>query len=423
MYKRLKLKKTLKPSVSTNSLFSELVSLALSPEADAYNGFPDTLQVILHDLHQLSGLGETELEFFWAKKIAASAFPSVELEKYPYYHNYEQLTQLEYQSLRVLGERRFSKVLFVGSGPLPLTAILLARHFGFTVTCIDRNEEAVAISKKLIEKLNLDHLIEVVHIAILDYTDLAHYDLIFLAALVGYGQQEKLSIIDHLHRHSRPGALAIIRTAHGGRRLLYPFLDERLIKNFLIHAVIEPKNEVVNSIIIVEKMIGEDIRVVINDKVAPQTFKDFSDFALRHISQQYKFHYNPIWHHDLDRAFDIYHQPGANLLVAYAGNEVVGTAALRSFDLKYKSLKKRYQHTKVATVWRFFIKQEYQHTSLVEQLHDKIEKFARSKKYQLLYTHDQVFVPGAVSKYTKLGYVPIHDEHDQLGTIHLEKQL
>lgn len=423
LYKRLKRKSSLKPSVDTNNLFSSLVKLALSVEANTYQEFPPSVQAILPDIHTLASHGEYELEQYWAKRIIASPFPAIELEQYPYYHNYEQLTQLEYQSLRVLGERRITRVLFVGSGPLPLSAILLARTFGVRVTCLDKDEDAVRLSGKLIEKLGLSHVIEVAHKDILSTITLAEYDVVFLGALVGMTEQEKLDVINHLYTHVRPGALIVIRTAHQGRRLLYPFFDERKISNFALHAVIEPKNEVVNSIILAEKTVAGLGTITIHDKSFTQVFKDFRSFSLNHIQEQYKLQYNPLWHHDIDRAEQVYNQSNTNLFVAYAGERIVGTIAIRPFDLKHKDLQQRYQGKHVGAIWRFFIDPEYMHTELVQMLHDKVEQFARHHKYNLLYAHDQIFVPGAITKYIKQEYKPILEEHDQWGTIHLENKL
>ncbi|MBP9686269.1 MAG: GNAT family N-acetyltransferase [Candidatus Doudnabacteria bacterium] len=423
VYHELRQQPSLAPSPTTNKLFSGLVSLALTEEANQYQEFPDAIQRVLPEIHTLASLGEYELEKHWAERVVASAFPVIALEQYPYFHNYEQLTQLEYQSLKVLGERRLARCLFVGSGPLPLSAILLARTFGTRVTCMDKAAEAVSLSARVLEAIDLTQIVDVVQADIFEAANLHEFDVIFLGALVGMTEEEKQKIIQHVFTHCAVGSLIVIRTAHQGRRLLYPAYDERRLPGFSLQAVIEPKNEIVNSIILAEKPLLGALDVQVRDKHDAQVYKDFRSFTLQHISESYKMHYNPLWHHDIDQAEAVYSKPNSAVFVAYAGGEVVGTIAVRAFDLKNRELQKRYAGKTVAAIWRYFISPKYSHTTVGAVLHEHAQNFAHANGYQVLYAHDQTFVSGAIRKYVSQGYVPVRDEHDQWGTIHLEKNL
>ncbi|KAE8677756.1 KNOTTED1-like homeobox protein 6 isoform 1 [Hibiscus syriacus] len=51
------------------------------------------------------------------------------------------------------------------------------------------------------------------------------YDVVFLAALVGMDKDEKVRVIDHLAKYMSPGAILMLRSAHGARAFLYPVVD------------------------------------------------------------------------------------------------------------------------------------------------------------------------------------------------------
>ena len=85
--------------------------------------------------------------------------------------------------------------------------------------------------------------------------DLAGYDVVFLAALVGMAAEEKARVVEHLGRHMAPGAALVVRSAHGARGFLYPVVDPEEIRRggFDVLAVHHPEGEVINSVIIARK--------------------------------------------------------------------------------------------------------------------------------------------------------------------------
>lgn len=61
----------------------------------------------------------------------------------------------------LVGLTKSSKIIVLGSGYLPGTALLLAKIFKAKCLCIDHDKQAVANSKKLIKKLSLEKLISI----------------------------------------------------------------------------------------------------------------------------------------------------------------------------------------------------------------------------------------------------------------------
>ena len=85
--------------------------------------------------------------------------------------------------------------------------------------------------------------------------ELAAYDVVFLAALVGMAAEDKARVIAHLGAHMADGAALVVRSAHGARGFLYPIVDPEDIGRggFEVLAVCHPDDDVVNSVIIARK--------------------------------------------------------------------------------------------------------------------------------------------------------------------------
>jgi nicotianamine synthase len=247
---------TLSPNAHTNAVFSELVRLATHLEDDQVARqilANSEVRRILPGLRSLCSAGEFELEGAWSRRIIASLDPQRELREFPYFANYEQLTRLEHHA--VLGVTRCAprRVLFVGAGPLPLTSLLLADRHGHTeIDNVDIDPEATRLAARLAEALHASSL-RFRCADVLACTDVADYDMVCLAAMVGPQPKAKTRVIKHLYRHMKPGALLLARSAHSLRTLLYPPLALSDLAGFRPLVVLNPYTEVVNSLVVAEK--------------------------------------------------------------------------------------------------------------------------------------------------------------------------
>ncbi len=114
------------------------------------------------------------------------------------------------------------RILIIGSGPFPETAICYAKEFGCKVVCVDMNQEFVDVSRKLVEKLGLSDRIEVVQGfgQEMDYSG-------FTKVLVTILTKSKGSILERLKESK---AEIIVRTSYGASELVYrPFEKENLL--------------------------------------------------------------------------------------------------------------------------------------------------------------------------------------------------
>ncbi|CAA6669145.1 unnamed protein product [Spirodela intermedia] len=197
----------LKPSMEVNRLFSQLVLLCIPPNPIDCSKLAGEAQAMRGKLIRLCGEAEGLLESHFSSLLSSHGIPLDHLSLFPYYANY---------------------VAFVGSGPLPLTSIVLAKDHLTAASFhnYDIDPAANAMAARLVTH------------------PLREYDVVFLAALVGMDQQEKERVVEHLARYMAAGATLMLRSAHGARGFLYP----------VVLSVFHPSDEVINSVVIARRL-------------------------------------------------------------------------------------------------------------------------------------------------------------------------
>ena len=257
LHEALRTRPHLRPEPATNELFERLVALAVDPvaarDADAVLRDP-AVERLLPSLRRLCSEGEFELERSWALRILSHPDPRAELARFPYRQNYGDLTRLEHHTVAGLTSRPVRRVLFIGSGPLPLTSLLLAEGHGCEVDNLDREPDAVRLGADLAAALGCGGLRFRVGDVLdgRDGYDGGGYDLVYLAALAGLDPETKHRLLEHLGRRLRPGTLVLARSAHSLRGLLYPVLDPDDLPGLRTLAVVHPHTDVVNSLVVAE---------------------------------------------------------------------------------------------------------------------------------------------------------------------------
>jgi nicotianamine synthase len=262
VYHQLALLPSLDPSAHVDALFGELVGLVQnSPAALAAHLMADpVLFAVQERLQALCAEGEARLEAHWARRIIESPEGGawMALEAFPYFSNYERLARLEVAALRMTTDDRQGadrvrparRALFVGSGPLPLTSILLAARHGLTVTNLDVDPTACLLGRRLALRLGIEASCDFIHRDVLAHASLADVDVVFMAALVGRHRTEKRAILAHIARHLPSHASVVVRSAHRLRTLLYPGVDVADLGGLGPLLELHPHDEVINSVIV-----------------------------------------------------------------------------------------------------------------------------------------------------------------------------
>ncbi len=232
------------PSEKVNSLFSALVLKATDPSSEEMLS-----RKKCGCLQRVCSHAEYEMEKHWAKEIISSNNGIID---FPYYKNYVDLTKLEWNALASCTYHEHHDVLFVGSGPLPMTAIILALNHNVRLKLIDNDPVAVRLSRSVIRMLGLQDMISVAQADGSSFEGYGDFNVIFVAALAGTDAGQKEKIFSRIQKSASEDCHIIARSSWGRRKLLYPPLPRSVYSLFKPILEISPYNEIVNSIVVLK---------------------------------------------------------------------------------------------------------------------------------------------------------------------------
>lgn len=232
---------SLAPTAEVDALFKELRALATQPQTvDETTRMLADLQDVMGELYSLNAEAGFELEKYWGERIQKAADPKAELQQFPLWDNYIRLTGLDVVAMRrELPDMK--RVLFVGAGPLPLTAYIMATEYGLDVTNLDIDGDATCCATAWMERLLASGPLPCVHMDVMDFTGFAEYDAVVLAAMVGLDTASKQRVLTHLHSHLRADQLLLVRCGS----LLYPQLTAQDMTGFNVTDYTQPRDGVV----------------------------------------------------------------------------------------------------------------------------------------------------------------------------------
>jgi nicotianamine synthase len=145
------------------------------------------------------------------------------LVKFPYFNNYVDLTRLELGAISAVDTTPIRKIVFIGSGSLPMTSLQLTYILspGIEILNIDHDPLAISQSLTLCERLGIKGKGMEFLCSDAGACDLTGFDVVYLAALIGSTQHEKEALLIDIVAKMRKGAILVVRSAHGLRRVLY----------------------------------------------------------------------------------------------------------------------------------------------------------------------------------------------------------
>lgn len=259
LYEKISSLESLKPSKDVNMLFTQLVLTCMPPSPIDVTKLCTKVQEMRSKLIRLCGEAEGLLEKHYSTLLATNYDnPLDHLEAFPYYSNYIKLSLLEYNILTRNSTQIPKRVAFVGSGPLPLTSIVLARNHlpGTLFDNYDLDPSANEMAARLVgpdADLSGRMRFHTKDVMSLGKDELEVYDVVFLAALVGMDREEKIEVIHHLAKNMAPGSTLMVRSAHGARAFLYPVVESDDLCGFDMLSIFHPTDEVINSVVIARK--------------------------------------------------------------------------------------------------------------------------------------------------------------------------
>ncbi|QNK60310.1 nicotianamine synthase family protein [Paenibacillus sp. PAMC21692] len=218
-----------------NAKVSEIIGRLMSRLRSRY--LPEEITAVLGDDYIRSNqrklqdkLSEAEFlaELNDARQLAhGDVSPLVKLAAMPIWRVYNALVGEELSFLSVLldkhGKTEQAPIVFVGSGPLPLSPVML-HLFGKTeVVALEKDRGAFEVSRTLLKRMGLESKVIVKLMEGADFNYSA-YDVIFVASLV----RNKREVLEQISR-TTPQALVAVRTAEGIRQIMYEAIDESLL--------------------------------------------------------------------------------------------------------------------------------------------------------------------------------------------------
>jgi len=110
-------------------------------------------------ISHLKTINGLRMEIKFAQSIVAAPNPWIEVQGFIYYPNYLRLADMERRGAEL---KPGDRVVFLGSGPLPLSLICLCKKYGVEGIGIEQVPEYAKLSQKLIEALDLTEYIQIV---------------------------------------------------------------------------------------------------------------------------------------------------------------------------------------------------------------------------------------------------------------------
>jgi hypothetical protein len=151
-----------------------------------------------------------------------------------------------------------SPIVFVGSGPMPLSPIILHLLGDVEVICLEMDSVAYEASSSLLEHMGLGTKVTVVMENGSEY-DYSSYNRIFVASLV----RNKRSVLEQISRTS-PDPLVAIRTADGMRQIMYEAIDESQLNKQgwrILGRTCPEDNLVINSTLFLDRFTAPSLPV------------------------------------------------------------------------------------------------------------------------------------------------------------------
>lgn len=184
-----------------------------------------------------------KIEVEHAKAIIKSRDPWKTLKNFAYIPNYLQLAKTEYQGSPL---KPGDHVLFLGSGPLPISLIILCRLYGLRGVGIEQEPDRAKLSRMVLQKLGLSDRIKIIEGNQYALPLEEKSELLMVAAQA----EPKNAIFDHLAEVLPAGTKVSYRIYEKGlRRLLDTFSRYELPEPFVEYLRIPPKPPVNNTVV------------------------------------------------------------------------------------------------------------------------------------------------------------------------------
>lgn len=185
-------------------------------------------------------------EAYLASRLIDAGDPWQTLQSFPLYPRYEALVKNQIELGHI---ERYSRLAFIGCGPVPSTLILLNRLAGIRSVGLDVSDKVVALSKQVINSFGLEKKIDIVHG---DETLLRNldWDMVLVAAMADPKERIFRNLRLIMREKDKTDARVFFRTYTGMRAILREPVSEDDIEGFRIVKTFYPVGRVNNTIVV-----------------------------------------------------------------------------------------------------------------------------------------------------------------------------
>ena len=197
----------------------------------------------IEPLREICQNAECQMEDFWTEKfISKENLRFKDLKSFWYFEQYKQITLNELNLLKSISN--IQNIAFVGSGPLPMTAMILKKDTDYQIDLVDKNKKAIQLSKKLCEKLNLTMGFFCKEASEIGYEK---YDVVFVASMI----DDKISLIDKLYEDKVP--YIVVREAEKFSQIFYKKIETEIFKKYEIVGYVAGDDLTLNSSLLLKR--------------------------------------------------------------------------------------------------------------------------------------------------------------------------
>lgn len=153
--------------------------------------------------------------------------------------------------------------------------------------------------------------------------------------------------------------------------------------------------------------------------------RNVQKFLFKMIKLEFGYDYVPEWHQDILHLDEYYINPKKNnFFVAYLDSgEIIATIGIRSYDKDFPEFKHLYSQDTTSSIWRLFVDRRCRRCGLASKMFYIAENFANQVGYNDIYLHTHKNLKGALTFWTKMGFVVSLDANDELETVHMDKKI
>jgi hypothetical protein len=237
-------------SLETDAMFKrldELAALDLDEKSLELILKSSDFDLLISEISRFRFLYNLKLEIEKAKSLFESSNPWETLQNFTFYPNYLQLARTEYTGANLKPK---DCVIFLGSGPLPLSLIVLCREYGLFGIGIEQDEKRASLSQKVISCLGLSESIKIIEGNHFIFPLEDRCDLYMVAAQA----EPKKEIFDHLSKVLPVGSKISYRLYEKGlRRLLDCSSFFELPAGFEEFLRVQPEPPVNNTVVFLKR--------------------------------------------------------------------------------------------------------------------------------------------------------------------------